>query len=162
MAYNIEKTEAWNFLQKHPLGTIATINQSGVPEVAAVYFFTENDFSCFFVTKVGTRKFQNSLERQVATLLSFDEEELVSVEIPGQVEIITEIAAITRIIEKFEDLVLMRKKGYWVPPISQIDAGQYVVCKLIPQVVYLNTFVSDSEASPAIYSQIAINPKSIE
>jgi len=158
MAYNIEKTEAWNFLQEHPLGTLATINKTGTPELAAIYFFTENDFSCFFVTKVETRKFKNSLEQPMATLLSFDEDTIASIEIQGQVEIITDTADITRIIQKFQELALLRKRGYWIPPVSQLDAGQYVVCKLVPQHILFNTYVSDSEDSPAVYSQVVIKP----
>jgi general stress protein 26 len=140
---SLEKIDAWNFLQDHPIGTLASINTDGSPDLSAVYFFTKSDFSCYFVTKVETRKYQNFLKNPKATLLSFFEEERISVEVQGNVETVHDVVKVAQIIEQFQNLVASRSAEYWIPPIAQISAGEYVVCMLVPTLVHFNDFGKD-------------------
>lgn len=158
MTYDIGKTIAWNFLESHPLGTLATLGSDGQIQMAAIYFFPEKDFSCYFVTKEATRKFINAQERKVATLLSFDEDELLSVEIAGEVTLVSDTISIAAHIEKFQNLASIRKAGYWIPPIAQINAGAYVVCKLTPNMVVLNNFSEDA-TDKALPKQLSFDPR---
>ena len=144
-----KRNEALNFLEEHTLGTLATINSRGIPNLATVFFFVDKDFSCYFITKENTRKLENIQEREVSTLLCSSEDDLTSIELMGATEILTDTLSIVKIIERFQELVLNRKAGYWVPPISQLNAGQYVVCKFIPNsarmVVYSNEHTHNQE-----------------
>lgn len=156
--FTSEMSTAWNHLQEHPLGTLATINKMGLPELATVYLFVENDFTCYFVTKTSTRKFQNLLMHADASILSYDENELTSVELAGKVEVITDASTIIPIIEKFQHVVSDRKAGYWIPPISQLDAGQYAVCKLVPTAVQVHIFAKKPN-DPLLPKQLSFNPQ---
>jgi hypothetical protein len=60
------------------------------------------------------------------------EAELTSVEVPGQVVAVTDPGEVSDIIKKFQERVGSVLDEYWVPPIAQIEAGQYVVCRVVP------------------------------
>ena len=157
MKFTNERNDALNFLQEHPLGTLATINSDGLPQLCATYFFTEKDFTCYFVTKNETRKCKNIIANPKSVLFSYAEDELVSVEVVGNAEVVVDAALIADIIGKFGNFVLHRKAGYWIPPISQLDAGQYVVCKLIPTDINFNGYINDLE-SAALPWRVSFQP----
>lgn len=140
MKAKLEQIDAWKFLQDNAAGTLASLNMSGAIELATIYFFAKSDFTCYFVTKVDTRKYKNFLLNPTVTLLSFNEEQRISAEVQGTVETVTDLMKVSQIIEMFQDLVTSKNAEYWIPPIAQISAGEYVVCKLIPTVVHLNDF----------------------
>lgn len=144
---SLEKIDAWNFLQDHPLGTLASINGDGIPDLSAIYFFTKSDFTCYFVTKVQTRKYQNFLRDPKATLLCVSEVDRISAEVQGNVETVTDVVKVAQIIEEFQSLVASRSAEYWIPPIAQLSAGEYVVCMLVPSVVHFNDFGKDPAGS---------------
>jgi len=139
----LTKDSTYTFLSHFPLGTIATVNEMGAPEAVAVYFYTERDFTLYFVTKAETRKLQNILRRPTATILSYDEASLTSVELTGNVEIIRDAVEFAQVIEKFHSIASSRRVQYWLPPIAQIDAGNYVACKLLPTSIYYRSFSKD-------------------
>jgi uncharacterized pyridoxamine 5'-phosphate oxidase family protein len=140
--YASDRTGALHFLKDHPIGVLATLGAENVPELSTIYFFIQSDFLCYFVTKTETRKYHNFLAKQKATLLAYDEEKLATVEMSGEVETVTDIVKATEIIESFQDLVLSRKVGYWVPPIAQLERGNYAVCRLVPATVRFHQFAS--------------------
>lgn len=157
MEFTLERNDALNFLQGNPLGALATLNREGLPDVSAIYFFTEKDFTCYFVTKSDTRKYQNCLKNPNVTLLSFSEKDLISVEINGTVETVVDTLEVARSVERFQDRVSTRKAGYWIPPISQLKAGSYVVCKLIPTVIRFNNFAANIQ-DPSVPVQVIFKP----
>ena len=143
--HTLEKTDALHFVQEHQVGVLATVSNDAVPELSTIYFFTQNDFITHFVTKTQTRKYHNFLAKRVATLLVYDEEELASAELSGEVETVTDIPKAVEVIEAFQELVLARGSGYWVPPIAQLEMGHYAVCKLVPRSVRFQTLKIFSE-----------------
>ena len=144
------KNSARLFLRNHPLGTLATMGEDGMPQLAAVYFLPEDDFTCFFVTKESTRKYANISRQPIATFLSFDESALVSIELTGSVALVTDLAEVAKAITAFQKLAETRSAGYWVPPVSKVAGSQFVVCKLVPTMVNFNNFSlrSDEQGIP--------------
>ncbi len=135
-----ERGEVMDFLREYPLGALATVGSMGVPEVTTIYFHAQKDFSIYFVTKKETRKVKNVLRRPQASLLTFDEAKLTSAELIGRVEMVNDALEFAQTIEKFHNIVSKRKAGNFVPPIAQIEAGQYVACKLIPTTIHFKKF----------------------
>jgi len=157
MEFSQERNDALNFLQDHPLGTLSTISQTQKPELAAVYFITRKDFSCLFVTKVGTRKFKNITAHPSGSLLSYSEDLLYSVEVAGEVEIIKDTLEVAKAIESFQEVASARHAQYWIPPVSQLQAGQYAVCKLVPAAVHIHSYATDLD-SDALPRQLSFKP----
>ncbi len=144
----LQKIDAWNFLQDNSAGTLASINESGAIELSTVYFFAKSDFACYFVTKAGTRKYKNFMQNQTAALLTFNEEKRISAEVQGSIESVTDVVKVAQIIELFQELVTSKKVEYWIPPLAQISAGEYVVCKLVPKLVHYNDFGTEPTGHP--------------
>jgi hypothetical protein len=143
MEFSLERNDALNFLQEHPLGVLTTLSGAMLPESSAVYFAAKPDLSCLFTTKTRTRKFANIENGSPAVLFSFSEDHLASAELRGRVEVVLDTMEIAHAIEAMNGVVSSRKAGYWVPPIAQIEAGEYVVCRLIPEAVRFSRFVQD-------------------
>jgi uncharacterized pyridoxamine 5'-phosphate oxidase family protein len=135
MSYQLIRTAAWRFLDEQPHGTLVTLDSEGKPETAAIFFFVREDFSCFFVTKIGTRKYKNLAQNHTGVLFVYSDDELTSIELKGRLEIEHDTKEILASIVQFQTEVQSRSASYWVPPIAQIEAGEYVVCKLIPEVI---------------------------
>lgn len=57
------KQDAIAFINEHKLGVIATVNAERKPECATVhYFFDEENWVIYIVTRSGSRKYQNILQ----------------------------------------------------------------------------------------------------
>lgn len=130
------------------------MSPTGTPVATAIYFVAETDFKIYFVTKARTRKLQNVLQHSKASLLTFDEDELISTEIMGKVEVVEDTLECAKAMEKFQSLVENRRKGF-VPPIAQIEAGKYVACKISPNEVCFRKFAKSKMQAPV---EVVFNP----
>lgn len=158
LASSIEvRAQAHKFLESHPVGTLSTISILDIPEVSTIYFFTDSDFTLYFLTKILTRKMRNLSIRPVGTIVSFDESELTSVEITGKVDVVHDTITRARIIDTFHRVITERKMHYWIPPIAQLEAGAYALCKLTPTMVHYRKFTLEKEPSSPP-TQISFNP----
>lgn len=152
MEFNDGRNDALQFLREHPLGVLATRNADGSLTQSAIYFSVESDFTCYTVTKVGTRKFANMEERQEVSLYAFDESVPASVELSGIAVMIKDGAEAASALAAYEAVASARKPGYWLPPIAQIKAGDYITCKVLPASILYRTFSGeDLEAKPEEY-----------
>ena len=144
----IQKEELHTFLQKYSIATLASINKKGVPEMAAIYFYTRADFVLYFVTKSKTRKLANIVQNPIVTLLIYNKKSLTSIEINGKAEVVTDTIEFAQVIEKFESVFKLQKIKDGSPPISQIKAGNYVACKVTPHHIYFRKFCLRPEQTP--------------
>lgn len=152
MEFNKERNDALQFLREHPIGVLATRNADGSLTQSAIYFSAESDFTCYTVTKVGTRKFANMDERQEVSLYVFEEKAPASIELAGIAAIIGDGAEAASALAKYEAVASARKPGYWLPPIAQINAGDYVVYKILPASILYRVFSADGlERKPEEY-----------
>lgn len=135
-----EKKTTFEFVSTHPLATLATIGADASPQLSAVYAIIGPGLTSTFVTKTATRKYENLQRDPRATLLFTNEEALTSVEMVGAVTVLNDTLDVAKGIERFQDMATARKNFYWVPPIAQIKAGNYVVCRFTPSTVHYCTF----------------------
>ena len=144
MEYTEEKQKALAYLASHPLGTLATINDEGKPQLSTIYIFVEPDFTVYFLTKTESRKFQNILKRKDVNLLCASEEMLLSIEFEGEVQQVVDTVGVVQVTDRFRKMIETRKGNYWTPPVAQLQSGQYVACKLIPTSVHIHLFADES------------------
>jgi len=131
-----------DFLTSHPIGALSTQNKNGKPELTTVYFLVDPDLRCHVVTRVNTRKYKNSLHNQHGALLSYSETELTSVEVSGRLEVVHDTIEVVKVFERFESVVAPRRADYWIPPVSQLKAGLYVIITLIPSKILYRRYGS--------------------
>ena len=145
MEHSELSTKAYEHIKARPLCTFGSVDEEGSPCLASVYVFIEPDFSCYFITKTQSRKFENVQARPSCALLSSSEETLFSVEVKGQVSVVGDTLMVVAITDRFREMIAREKGNFWEPPIAQIQSGEYVVCTLTPQSVRISNFVDTTE-----------------
>lgn len=145
-----------SFLENNNLGTLATLSENSEINLATLFFMAGEDYSLYFVTKTATRKFNNIINNPKSTILIVDGEELVSVESVGRTEVITDSNVVIDVITKFQSVVLDTRIGYWIPPVSQLDGGQFAVCRHTPSNIEYRRFLGGDNALQSPHS-ISIN-----
>ncbi|PIS05247.1 MAG: hypothetical protein COT81_02175 [Candidatus Buchananbacteria bacterium CG10_big_fil_rev_8_21_14_0_10_42_9] len=81
------KESALIFLQKHFLAVVATADNSGKPEAAAVFYDIDDDFTLHFMTRETSRKAKNIFDNKKVALVINDNQELVTVQLEGEAEL---------------------------------------------------------------------------
>jgi nitroimidazol reductase NimA-like FMN-containing flavoprotein (pyridoxamine 5'-phosphate oxidase superfamily) len=135
-----ERKTIVSFLRRHSLGTLATVGEGSLPELACVYVYMEDNLRMYFITKTKTRKLKNILAHDGATFLVTDERTFTSIEVVGKVSVVQDTLDFARIFDAFHTLFARRPGKKWLPPITQISAGKYVACQLTPTVIRYRTF----------------------
>jgi general stress protein 26 len=128
-AHRYQKVHA--FLRHHPMGVLSTVSAEGKPWGAAIYYVSDEDFNFYFVTRVETFKYQNLDKNPFAALTIADLDSQTTVQASGP---ITKIPAEDYIDIVFTKLAKVRPKDdpQWVPPLSKIQAGNYMPLRLTP------------------------------
>ena len=129
-----------SFLQTHPLGILATADRDGVPHAATMYFIVEPDFSVRFITKQQTTKHTNLRANPQAALAVFEAASQKTVQLAGPVEQIADLGELQEVFGQVLQISKTTSDGHR-PPISKLDAGNYVAYRLRPTTVRMAEFV---------------------
>lgn len=133
------QTEAFNFLDKHKVGVLATVDPNGDPHAAAIYYFIDEDFTISFVTKAGTKKAGNLQQNNHAVLVVYEAESQTTVQVTGIVTEVTDIVEVNQIFTKaiYASIDTAKKS---VPPLARLKEGDYVGYRLTPKQVRMAVF----------------------
>lgn len=89
-------SDAMDFLQKHELGVLSTIERTGSISGAVIYY-TMIDEKPYFMTKLESRKASNILGNQHIALTVYDEDSVQTVQLQGIVELISDLERIEQV-----------------------------------------------------------------
>ena len=137
---NERKERIYNFLRSKKVGVLATVDVDNDPDVAAIYYFVEPDFTINFMTKTGTKKSINILRNNHIKLLVYEAKTCTTAQITGNAE---KIVSTTETSEVFANIL----RSAWetnedgVPPISRLLAGEYIAYKIKPKQVQMAVYV---------------------
>lgn len=112
------------YIDHNPAAVLSTVGNDG-PHGAVIYVVTASHATLCFVTKNKTQKYTNLIEHPAVSLTFFNEKEGTTLQAAGN--------AFTADDPQLKELVLdkMRKahavQADWLPPITKLDAGEYVV-----------------------------------
>lgn len=126
-----EHQEVAKFLQRVHTGILSTVDTDGKPWGSAVYFVIDDDFNTYFVTRVGTKKYQNILAHPDIALTVVDSDSQTTVQIAGPV---SKLPAHEYKDIVFDKLASLRPKHHenWAPPIEKVHQGDYIALKISP------------------------------
>lgn len=85
----ILSAEALEFLNKHELGVVSTIERTGSLRGAAVYYIVKDGY-VYFMTKENTRKARNLVANEHIAFTVFDERSLETIQLAGVAEQVTD------------------------------------------------------------------------
>lgn len=130
----------YKFLQSNQTGVLASVDPNGDPHGSVVYYVVSaEDFSVSFITKTGTKKYDNLVHHNRAVLVVFDASTQTVAQVIGAVDEVTELreifktarklSALHRAVDQDEDM-----------PISKLNAGDYAVLKILPVQIRIAQF----------------------
>lgn len=145
-----DQAEAYDFLAKHKVGVLATVDPNGEPHAAAIYYFIDKDFTVSFVTKTGTKKADNLQHNNHAVLLVYDAESQTTVQVTG---VVTEVTDLLKVNEIFTQAIYasIDTAKATVPPLAKLNEGDYVGYRLAPKQVHMAVF---GHSKPGDYSDL--------
>ena len=144
----ITKKDVLKWIQSQPVATLATVSFAGMPQLATVYTDIDDNYYCYLVTRQDTRKYENLRHTKAVSLSWFDASRLVTCEISGEAHVVRSGKEVSAIITRLQKMILEQKSGYWIPPVGQINGGDYVVLRVIPDLVRYADYSSTAELDP--------------
>lgn len=126
--------KAHNFLVEHPMGVLSTASAEGLPWGSAVYFYVDEDFNFYFVTRTETHKNHNISSNPQAALTVADRASQTTVQLAGAVSKVSAEDYSSVVFEKLES-ARPKDGNTWVPPLEKIHAGNYIALKLTPTTI---------------------------
>ncbi|MBL8160084.1 pyridoxamine 5'-phosphate oxidase family protein [Candidatus Saccharibacteria bacterium] len=127
------------FLQEHKTAVLATVNARGVPHATALYYALDDEYTIRFLTKRGTRKSSNLVQNPQVSLVVFDEGRQISVSIAGQaVRVRGEVETHEAFLRTLR--ASLHTADSAIPPVSRLDAGDYVAYELRPAEIRMQTY----------------------
>ncbi|MDB5182633.1 MAG: Rv1155 class probable F420-dependent [Candidatus Saccharibacteria bacterium] len=118
-------SKIFDFLDSHPVGVLATVDETGAPDASTIFFSCTKDLRITFTTKRDTRKHENISRHSKVILVAYDAESQTAVQVRGRAHEETDEAVAQAIYHG--TLRAARQTGEDnVPPIAKIAAGPYV------------------------------------
>lgn len=142
-----------DFLATHHSGVLATADGAANPHAAVVYFSFNNNFCLTFATKTETQKYKNMEENDQVAFACYDEANQTTVQITGQVEKVADEAERQEMLNAIYDYSASLSKTE-LPPIEKLFAGDYVVLRLLPQVIKMAIFLRPDSEGQDMYETI--------
>jgi nitroimidazol reductase NimA-like FMN-containing flavoprotein (pyridoxamine 5'-phosphate oxidase superfamily) len=139
MALNIDP-EITSFLKRNHVAVLATSNkETGTPHAATIFYATDSQTNLYFLTKEDTAKSKNLTTNPRAAIVVYEAEMLRTAQISGSVSKVDDPAMMEkalRIMAKFSKQTAQTDQ----PPISKLDAGEYILYRLTPQSIRLGDY----------------------
>jgi len=148
-----------DFLNSRRSGVLATSDTSGNPHGSVVYFSVGENFDIIFATKTETQKYKNIQQNDQVAFVCYDEQSQTALDMHGRAEVATDpdtkTAALNAMFASSSDISKSE-----LPPAEKLFAGEYVVLRLIPQVIRMAIYARpDAEANEELYETITFSPK---
>jgi nitroimidazol reductase NimA-like FMN-containing flavoprotein (pyridoxamine 5'-phosphate oxidase superfamily) len=135
--------KAQAFLEEHKVAVLSTVSEKGEAWGAAIYYAVAQNFTFYFFTHVGSKKYQNLKEHPQVALTVADDFQQTTVQASGKV---VEVPLGEELNMAYRLLSQVHPPGQfsWVPPVSKIhDQGSIAVIKFIPDDMQFSQFKPD-------------------
>lgn len=143
------------FLATNYSGVLATADSAANPYGAVVYYKPEADFSLYIATKEETQKYKNIEQNKQVSFVIYDEKSQTSLQIQGKAIIVEDLE------KRHETLRNMTNTSLTISdrllaPAYKLDAGDYKLLQLIPQVMKLAIYAR-SEKDEDLYETVILD-----
>lgn len=143
------------FLAEHYSGVLATADAAANPHAAVVYYLPYTDLTLSFVTKEETQKYKNIEENKQVAFVIYDEKSQTMLQITGRVVVVEDLEKKRETIRNMTNSSITLSNKL-LPPAYKLTAGEYVVLRLIPQVIKMAVY-SQSDSTDDIYETLLLS-----
>lgn len=142
------------YLKEHRLGVVSTVDKSGAPHIASVFYVYDEDFTFYFFSREATQKFEDIIDNNKVAFVVSSEDPPATVQMTGVAEVVasgdqtSEIVA--RLAKRTEDF----SKNNWLP-IMQMEGKGVRVVKITPNWLRYGNFANIAVGNnEAVFHQI--------
>lgn len=122
----------FDYLNGNPAGVLATVDPNGEPHATVIYHHIyEDDFSISFLTKRGTKKYDNLIRKNHVVLVVFDMFTQTVAQVFGEAQEVTDPEKINLIFRQTNQASLKTSDG-GIPPIAKLNAGEFAAFMIEP------------------------------
>lgn len=142
-----------SYIDLNPVATLGTINDDGTPHGSVVYVCTDDHHGVvYFLTKTETQKYKNLNARPIVSLTIVNPDENSTVQASGTAAEIQDPQTIDTVMNKLTRLHVSAVD--WLPPISKLRAGPYVLVGITLRRARLAEYRGMSIGDERIFTQI--------
>ncbi|MDL2341666.1 MAG: pyridoxamine 5'-phosphate oxidase family protein [Patescibacteria group bacterium] len=148
----------YDFINTNRIGVLASVDPNGEPHAAVIYHTVDTDFNVSFLTKTGTKKYDNLIRHNHTVYVIYEPKSQTVAQITGEaVEIldgyeINQVAAAVFITS-------LRTSDGGVPPIAKLQAGDYTAFRIKPRQIRMASYARPDAGD---YSKIFESIESFE
>ena len=142
-----------SYIDLNPVATLGTVNDDGTPHGSVVYVCTDDHRSVvYFLTKTETQKYKNLSARPIVSLTIANPDENSTVQASGMAAEIQDPQIIDTVMNKLTRLHVSAVD--WLPPVSKLRAGPYVLVGITLRRARLAEYRGMSIGDERIFTQI--------
>lgn len=141
------------YIDTNPVATLGTINEDGSPHGSIVYVCSDDHHSIvYFLTKSETRKYKNLTANNRVSLTIANPSDNSTLQASGTAAEIQDAQVIDAIMSKLTRLHVNAVD--WLPPISKLRAGPYVIVGITLEYARLAEFQGMSIGDERIFTRM--------
>lgn len=148
----------FDFLTRNPVGVLTTVDPDGYPHGVVIYFVVDKQFNVSFLTKTGTKKYDNLLRNNTIMLVAYEPVSQSVAQVVGSAHEINNKDAGKQVAQQVFGACL-KTSGSGVPPINKLNAGAYTAFFIEPVQIRLAMYERPDHGE---YSQIFESLESFE
>lgn len=126
------------FIKLHSRAVIATADLNGQPSTSIIFYVMDSNDELHFITKTGTKKFENLKSNNKAAITIADAEKPMAVNVIGSVVELLEQPKRDSIMQEVFKLSYSELHDY--APIIKLHKGSFTVMKFIPHEAKMTDF----------------------
>ena len=129
----------YDFLHDNPAGVLTSVDTNGYPHGAVIYFYINDKFVISFLTKKGTKKYDNLLRNNKVMLVVYEPVSQSVAQVIGRAYEIKDNYDVSLMAQHvFEASMKMSEGG--VPPITKLQVGPYVAFEIEPSQIRMAVY----------------------
>lgn len=129
----------YEFLDSNRTGVLATVDPSGEPHATVIYHTVDKDFNVSFLTKSGTKKYDNLVRNNHVVLVVFDAVSQTVGQVIGKAVEIKDGYDINTVAAAVFMTSLKTSEG-GLPPIAKLKAGEYAAFEIVPKQIRMASY----------------------
>ena len=138
------------FLVYTPVGVLSTTDPNGEPHGVVIYFNIDDTFTITFLTRKGTKKYDNLIHNNHVMLTVFDAASQTTVQVSGEAYEITGRDDLEKTVKNI--LVKNRQlQGKGLMPIAKLQAGEFTAFRIRPAQMRMAIY---THAQPGDYGEL--------
>jgi len=115
-----------SYMYDNPIATLGTVAEDGVPHGAVVYICPDDErHVVYFLTKNETKKYKNIQMRDIVSLTIVNPKQNSTLQATGKAFTVHDSQALDAVTKRM--IHANPFASQWLPPVSKLEAGQYVV-----------------------------------